>query len=262
MKEPTNELIDKRALVLGVDTIGSGIAVRFAREGAALAILDADLAAATATAHTVRAAGGNAHALGVQWSGNIGGAVTDAIGALGGLDVLVVNVLPQPVIGPLETQSAAIFADAFARVQAAVAAMQAALPAMQKAGSGRIIVVGHRYGENVNDGIAAYNAAAWSLVGLTRTTALDWGQYQIATNVLLPLADTPEYRSYHERRAKVLDLMVGQLPLGRLGDPVEDIGATALFLAGDACNFVNGEIIHGDGGQHVAGPVLNPGKFG
>ncbi|MCY1461304.1 hypothetical protein D9M71_789470 [compost metagenome] len=56
--------------------------------------------------------------------------------------------------------------------------------------------------------------------------------------------------------------MISQVPLGRLGDPLEDIGATALFLAGDACNFVNGETIHGDGGQHVAGPVLNPARFG
>ena len=34
-----------------------------------------------------------------------------------------------------------------------------------------------------------------------------------------------------------------------------------LFLVSDAVNFVNGEIIHADGGQHVAGPVLNPSKF-
>lgn len=255
------EMMGKRALVFGADAIGGGIAVRFAREGAALAILDTDHVTGEKAAQTVRTAGGKAHAFATS-NENVGSTVAEAIRGLGGLDVLVVNPLPQPVIGSLEAQSAAAFADAFARVQSAVAAMQAALPALQASGSGRIIIVGHRYGESVNDGIAAYNAAAWSLVGLARTAAVDWGQYQIATNLLLPLADTPEFRSYHERRPKVLDLMANQLPLGRLGDPVEDIGATALFLAGDACNFVNGEIIHGDGGQHVAGPVLNPGKFG
>ncbi|MFV9650417.1 SDR family oxidoreductase [Pseudomonas citrulli] len=119
-----------------------------------------------------------------------------------------------------------------------------------------------RYGEGINEGLAAYNAAAWSLVGLTRTAALDWGRYQIASNLLLPLADTPELRRSHERRPGVIDLMIGQLPLGRLGDPVEGIGAAALFLACDACAFVNGEVIHADGGQHVAGPVLNPARFG
>jgi NAD(P)-dependent dehydrogenase (short-subunit alcohol dehydrogenase family) len=187
--------------------------------------------------------------------------VRRAIAELGGLHVLVTNVLPPPTVAPLDAQPAAAFGDAFARVQAAVAAMQAALPHLRAAGGGRVINVGHRYGEDVNDGIAAYNAAAWSLVGLTRTAAVDWGQYQIATNVLLPLADTPEFRRYHARRGKLLDLMVGQLPLGSLGDPVEDVGAAALFLAGEACNFINGQVLHGDGGQHVAGPVLNPGKF-
>jgi len=87
------------------------------------------------------------------------------------------------------------------------------------------------------------------------------GRHQIATNLLLPLADTAEFRSYHERKAKVLDLMTSQLALGRLGDPIEDIGGAAVFLASDAVNFVNGEIIHADGGQHIAGPVLNPGRF-
>lgn len=257
-----SEMINKRALVLGADAIGQGIAIRFAREGARVAVLDPDIAVADETARLIRADGGHAFAVQTALDESVGTAVKKATEELGGLDVLVNNVLPTPVIGPIENQSASAFGEAFGRIQAAVCAMQAALPAMQRAGSGRIINVGHRYGENINEGIAAYNAAAWSLVGLTRTAAVDWGQYQIATNLLLPLADTPELRRCHERRPGVIDLMINQLPLGRVGDPIEDIGATALFLAGEACNFVNGEIIHGDGGQHVAGPVLNPAKFG
>jgi len=257
-----NELANQSALVLGADAIGAGIAQRFVRAGASLAVLDADFAAAEATARAIVAGGGRAFAGATPLDASVGAAVTRAVEQLGSLHVLVLNTLPAPHVGPLEAQSAEAFATAFARVQAAVAAMQAALPHLRAAGGGRIVIVGHRYGENVNEAIAAYNAAAWSLVGLTRSAAVDWGQYQIATNLLLPLADTPEFRACHARRAKPLDLMTGQLPLGRLGDPVEDIGAAALFLASDACNFVNGEVIHGDGGQHVAGPVLNPAKFG
>lgn len=255
------ELVNKFALIMGADGIGTGIALRFAREGAAVAILDADLDAAQAAALAIQAAGGQAFAAPIAWDATAGAAVTRAVEQLGGLHVLVCNVLPEPHVGPLEAQSAEVFGAAFGRVQAAVTAMQATLPYLRETGCGRIIHVGHRYGENVNDSIAAYNAAAWALVGVTRTAATDWGQYQIATNLLLPLAETPEFRRYHERRPQVLDMMANQLPLGRLGDPVEDIGAAALFLAGDACNYVNGEVIHGDGGQHVAGPVLSPGKF-
>ncbi|MGP3792601.1 SDR family NAD(P)-dependent oxidoreductase [Pseudomonas sp. B392_1p] len=257
-----NEMLNKNALILGADTIGQGIAIRFAREGARVAVLDPDASVAEELAHAIRASGGQALAFATPMNETAGASVTAAIAQLGGLDVLVNNVLPIPSIGPLESQSAASFTEAFTCIQAAVAAMQAALPAMQNAGGGRIINIGHRYGEGVNEGLAAYNAAAWSLVGLTRTAALDWGRYQIASNLLLPLADTPELRRCHEQRPAVIDLMIGQLPLARLGDPVEDIGATALFLAGDACTFVNGEVIHGDGGQHAAGPVLNRARFG
>lgn len=257
-----NALLNKRALVLGADSIGRGIALSFAREGARVAVLDADADVAEDTARVIRDHGGHALAFATPLNEAAGEIVAAAIAELGGLDVLVNNVLPMPTVGALERQPATAFAEAFACIQAVVAAMQAALAALQHAGSGRIINVGHRYGEGINEGLAAYNAAAWSLVGLTRTTALDWGRYQIATNLLLPLADTEELRRCHSLRPGVIDLMIGQVPLGRLGDPVEDIGATALFLAGDACTFVNGETIHGDGGQHVAGPVLNPARFG
>lgn len=255
------ELQGKHVLVLGADAIGRGIAIRFAREGARIALLDPVLADAENIAQTIRDSGGDAQAFATPFDALAGPHVETAIAALGGVDVLVNNVLPLPAIAPLEDQSVAAFGEAFARVHAAACAMQAALPAMQRAGAGRIINVGHRYGEGVNEGLAAYNAAAWGLVGLTRTAALDWGRYQISSNVLLPLADTPEVRQCHARRPRVVDMLVGQLPLGRLGDPVEDIGGAALFLASDACTFVNGEVVHGDGGQHLAGPVVNPARF-
>ena len=257
-----SQLKGKRVLVLGADAIGRGIAIRFAREGAEVAVLDSMLARAEEVAQAIQRSGGRAMALACDLDAQMGPTLHTAIAALGGVDVLVNNVLPMPVIAPLEEQSPASFNDAFARVQAAVCAMQASLPSMQQAGGGRISNVGHRYGEGVNEALAAYNCAAWSLVGLTRTAAVDWGRYQITTNLLLPLADTPELRECHARRARIMDMMIGQLPLGRLGDPVEDVGAAALFLATDACSFVNGETLHGDGGQHVAGPVLNPARFG
>jgi len=51
------------------------------------------------------------------------------------------------------------------------------------------------------------------------------------------------------------------LPLRRAGDPVEDVGGAAALLASDTMGWVNGEVVYADGGQHVAGPVLNPARF-
>jgi enoyl-[acyl-carrier-protein] reductase (NADH) len=61
-------------------------------------------------------------------------------------------------------------------------------------------------------------------------------------------------------RPDIINPLVSQLPLRRVEDPVEDIGGAAAFLASDAVCFVNGHVVCADGGQQVAGPVLNPAR--
>jgi 3-oxoacyl-[acyl-carrier protein] reductase len=235
MTRETKTLADRVALVLGRDEIGNGIATRLTRAGAAVTIHEPDR----------------------QTPADIGALVAGLVRTPARLDILVCNLLP----AAFETQGDALLAAAFDRVRLTVAAMRAALPHLRAAGAGRIILIGHRYGESVSEAIGAYNAAAWSLVGVTRTAAVEWGQYQITTNLLLPLARTAEFATAHARRPAILDLLLSQLPLRRIGDPIEDVGGAALFLASDEACFINGQVIHADGGQHVAGPLLNPARF-
>jgi NAD(P)-dependent dehydrogenase (short-subunit alcohol dehydrogenase family) len=220
------ELLGKNALVVGVDEIGRGIGARFSQAGANVSL--ADVTAQPPECHC---------------------------------DVLVLNTLGAPAIAALEAQDNDTFSSTFDRVTAAAAFMRGALAYMRVRGGGRIILVGHRYGETVGEGIAPYNAAAFALLGLARSAAVEWGQHGVTTNVLLPFAETAELRAAREKRPKIVDLLVGQTALGRAGDPIEDIGGAALFLASDDGAFVNGQVIHADGGQHIAAPVLNPAKF-
>lgn len=227
----TARLLEGRnALVLGLDEIGTGIAQRFEREGARVLLGDA----ADPTGSVAR---------------------TDR------LDVLVCNLLPPAVPRALLDTDDDILASAQRCIRSTLAAMRAALPLLRESGRGRIVLVGHRYGESVNEALGAYNTAAWGLIGLARSAAVEWGQHQITTNVLMPLAATAEFEAAHTKRPGIIDRMVGQLPLRRMGDPVEDIGGAAALLASDLMCFVNGEVVHVDGGQHVAGPVLNPARF-
>ena len=253
-------LSGKSIIVIGVDEIGAGIARRLAREGAQIGVLDQDLSEAQALAATLSDGGDGVFALPADYH-SIGAAVESAASRLGGVYALINNLLPMPSLAPVEEQTSVMFNEAFTRLRATVSAMQTVMTFMRAAGEGRIVNIGHRYGENVNEGMAAYNAAAWSLVGITRSAALDWGRYQIATNLLLPLANTTELDRAYEKRHNIVKLMLAQVPLQRAGDCVEDIGGAALFLVSDAANFINGEIVHADGGQHVAGPVLNPIRF-
>lgn len=220
------ELTGKHALIVGADEIGRGIAKRFAREGARVSIADTADGAAPAE-----------------------------------LDILVANLLGAPHLAPLEEQVEPAFTAAMRRVADTARAMQAALPAMKQRGGGRMVLVGHRYGETVSEGIGAYNAAAFALIGLVRTAAVEWGKYGVTTNLLLPFAGTAEFRAAREKRPRIIDLLVGQTPLKRVGDVVEDVGGAAVFLASADSAFVNGQVVHADGGQHVAGPVLNPIKY-
>jgi len=255
-------LAERTTLVVGVDEIGAGIARRFVREGARVAVVATD-DRSQVKPETVPA-GDVIYVTGVAAAEpeRVAAAVSDAIARLGRpLDVIVCNLLPAANPCPLDRLETTDLDSSLRRVQATAAAMRTALPSLRESGRGRVVIVGHRYGENVSEALGAYNAAAWGLVGLARTAALEWGQYQVATNVLLPLARTAEFDAARERRPKVIDLLVSQLPMRRVGDPVEDVGGAAVFLASDAACFVNGEVVCADGGQHVAGPVLNPARF-
>ncbi len=220
-----NELAGKTALILGADEIGCGIAERFSRAGAAVSVTDT------------------------------------IIGVAGPCDVLVLNMLGPPTVAALEDQSDASFRASLQRVADTAAQMRSVLPAMRERGGGRIILVGHRYGEAVSEGIGPYCAAAFALIGLTRTAAVEWGKWGVTTNLLLPLADTEELRAARARSPRIIDLFIGQTALKRAGHTVDDIGGAALYLASADAAFVNGQILHADGGQHIAAPVLNPIKY-
>jgi len=231
MSGPDQSLLaGRRALVVGDDEIGCGIAERLRRAGARIELL------------TLSEAQPLAADLGAE------------------LDVLVLNVLPAAEAVPLATAELAATEQALACVVLAQRLMQACRPALSVRG-GRILLIGHRYGEAINEGLAAYNCAAWALVGLMRTAALEWGPRQITTNLVLPLADTAQLRRALAQRPRVLEQLIAQLPLGRVGDPLEDVGGAVAFLASDAAAFINGEIVYADGGQHVAGAVLDPARF-
>jgi NAD(P)-dependent dehydrogenase (short-subunit alcohol dehydrogenase family) len=230
------------AIVIGTDAIGQGIARRFEREGARVVAVAGPAASAADAASAVQE-------------------VSALVASGARLDVLVCNLLPAPAPAALEAISDLRLAAALQAVTDSVALMRAALPALRASGRGRIILIGHRYGESVAEGLAAYNAAAWALVGIARSAAVEWGQFGITTNLLLPLAATPEFEAACAQRPAIIGRLVAQLPLRRVGDPERDIGGAAAFIASEAACFVNGQVICADGGQQVAGPVLNPVRF-
>ncbi|MGW3209024.1 3-oxoacyl-ACP reductase FabG [Streptomyces sp. NPDC001135] len=134
---------------------------------------------------------------------------------------------------------------------------QAALGAMVEQGSGRIVMISSVIGETGNIGQANYAAAKSGLFGLTKTLARE-AAFQLAktgrqdpygpgitVNAVTPGFIATEMLEHIP--AKVLDRIVGQVPLGRLGRP-EEVARLVRFLADDASAYITGQVWGVNGG--------------
>jgi NAD(P)-dependent dehydrogenase (short-subunit alcohol dehydrogenase family) len=127
--------------------------------------------------------------------------------------------------------------------------MLAALPHMKKAGGGSIINMGSREGISGGAGFAIYGAGKEAIRGLSRTAAREWGQYNIRINTICPAAWGPAAEAYFSAHPEFKQIYLKDICLGRFGDPENDIGSAAMFLATDDSRYVTGQTINVDGGQ-------------
>ena len=255
------ELKGRVAAISGATgSIGRGIAMRFARAGAELALIDHDAAEGATLARKIAATGGKCRFIQADFAarGEAQRAIDEAAAAFGRLDILVNSNWSRTPWRPLLEKDEEDFRAALELgLFGALRSMRAAVPHMRKVGGGRIINIAAPYGHTSLVNIADAVTVGYSLQGLTRAAAAEWGQYQILTNLLVPsLVDIPEFQQYRAQNPAYVDALIGMMPLRRLGDPIEDIGGAALLLACDEGCFITGHPIYADGGQ-----FMNPATF-
>ena len=157
-----------RVLITGGSRgVGRVTALRLAREGAAVAVLARSRGDLDETVRAVTAAGGTAVAVvaDVGDAAQVRRAVDEAIGALGGLDGLVLNA-GLGVHGPVETYPVADWQEAIATMLTGpFLVTQAALPALKAAGEARIVAIGSGAAYSGYANLASYCAAKWGLRG-------------------------------------------------------------------------------------------------
>ena len=125
-------------------------------------------------------------------------------------------------------------------------------------GYGRIINLCSLNGVNAHIGTAEYNSAKEALRALTRTAAREWAPHGITANIICPGAKTAASRSVFAEHPE-LELMADSAnPMGRLGDPEEDIAPVALFLASEDSRYLTGNTLFVDGGSHINGSPWAP----
>ena len=126
---------------------------------------------------------------------------------------------------------------------------KAALGPMSKQRYGRIVNMASVVGVMGNAGQANYAASKAAVIGLTKTIAREYASRNITVNAVAPgFIDTAMTQSLGE---DVRDMLSKQIPLGRLGDP-SDIAEAVRFLASDAASYITGQVLHVNGGMHMA----------
>lgn len=114
--------------------------------------------------------------------------------------------------------------------------------------SGKIINICSMMSELGRDTVSAYAAAKGGLKMLTRNLATEWAKYNIQVNGIGPgYFATDQTAPIRVNGHPFNEFILNRTPAGRWGDP-DDLGGTAIFLASDASNFINGQIIYVDGG--------------
>ena len=125
---------------------------------------------------------------------------------------------------------------------------KAVLRGMMKAKRGRIINVASVIAVMGNAGQANYGAAKAGIVGFSKSLAKEIGSRNITVNVVAPgFIDTDMTKVLPEEQKAA---MLGQIPLGRLGD-TDDIASAVVFLASPAGGYITGETLHVNGGMWV-----------
>jgi NAD(P)-dependent dehydrogenase (short-subunit alcohol dehydrogenase family) len=246
------QLAGKTALISGAGGgICRAIAIAFAKEGAAVACLDIDPAAAAETARLVGEAGGRAslQACDVASESQTLAAAAAAHREFGRLDILVSGAAPHDPSGTvIETSLADWQLVLDINLTGAFLLSRAVLPLMIAGGGGSIIFIASQLARVGSAGRAAYCATKGALVQLARVMAIDHAGQNIRVNTLSPGAVETQRTLRRYNSFEIANQTLGQKHLtGRLGRPDEIAGA-AVFLAGDAASFVTGSDLLVDGG--------------
>lgn len=267
-------LTGKTVLVTGATAnIGRAIALAFAEEGAAVAIVGRDEAQGQRVVALARERGASAaswHQADVRDESAVRAMVADVAARHGPVDILVNNVGGNVDVLPFVDSTPDQWrADIDMTLTTTMLCSHAVLPAMLERGTGSIINIGSMSAIVGDKLMAAYSAAKGAVHSFTKVLASELGPSGIRVNCVAPYAtfpqspeDTSSGSRFHPdtglfmvlRRDRPGDLAKIPHPtaLARTRAKPEEIGAAVVYLASRHAEFITGEILAIDGGMRVA----------
>jgi len=245
----TQTLQGEIALVTGASRgIGAAIADELAAQGAIVIGTATSEPGARAIGERLAAHGGHGRELDVTDAGAVE-ALIEGIGKeFGALSILVNNagITRDNLLMRMKEEDWQAILDT--NLTSVFRTSKAAMRGMMKARKGRIINIASVIGVTGNAGQSNYAAAKAGIIAFSKSLAREIGSRGVTVNVVAPgFIDTDMTRSLPEDAKTAL---IGQIALGRLGEPA-DIARAVAFLAGPCASYITGETLHVNGGMYM-----------
>lgn len=238
--------------------IGGATCLRFAQEGARVAVFDINLEAAEKTVGAISEAGGHAAAFWVDITdrASVDAGVAKVEEDLGPIDVLVNNA-GWDVFKPfIDTEPAEWEKLIAINLTGPLHLQHAVLPLMVERRAGRIVNIASDAARVGSSGEAVYAGCKGAIVAFTKTIAREHSRHGITANVVCPgPTDTALFADYKKGAGnpeKLVEAFKRSIPLGRIGEPGDLPGAIVFFASDDAA-YVTGQVLSVSGGLTMVG---------
>lgn len=245
------DLQGRVAIVTGAGKAGKGIgqacALTLARAGASVVVASRTEANAQSVAEDVRAAGGQALALGVDVTAaeSVDAMVAAAVKQFGRVDILVNNAGMTRDGLMMRMPEDAWDSVLDTNLKGAWLCIKAVSRPMMKQRSGAIVNMTSIMGLTGNAGQTNYSASKAGLIGLTKSAAKELASRGVRVNAVAP--GWIETAMTAELGEDTRTEMLKHIPLARIGAP-EDVAGAVLFLCSDAAAYITGQTLTVDGG--------------
>ena len=237
------------ALVTGASRgIGAAIADELAALSARVIGTATSQAGAEAIHARLSASGGAGRLLNVTESASVDALVDEITKEFGAISILINNagITRDNLLMRMKEEDWQAILDT--NLSSVFRTSKAVMRGMMKARKGRIINIASVIGVTGNAGQANYAAAKAGIIAFSKSLAKEIGSRGVTVNVVAPgFIQTDMTKDLPEASREAL---VGQIALGRLGEPA-DIARAVAFLAGPSAAYITGETLHVNGGMYM-----------